>query len=688
MDMFWHPRETLAAARATGVRVSTGGIFFDGTGVDGRDQSDRVADAEAFFDEVAGAEDVLPGTFPHGAYTVGPEGLRPPSASPTPAARSSRPTPPRPRPSRRRSPARYGRSVIRHLDALGVLDARTVLAHCVWLDDEEIAILARTGASVAHNPVSNLKLASGVARVPDLLAAGVRVTLGTDGAISGNDLDLWMAMRLAATLHKGTRLRADAVSTSQALRMATLAGAEALGADDRIGSLEPGKLADMILLDLRARTRCRCSIRSPTWSFPPPSRTCAMSSSAAGRWCGTGRSPGSISATRSSRSRRWCRALRRASPGAGDAETPQLTGIPPGSAGGKRSMVYRYYRLPSLTSLAAFEASARHRSIKRAADELNVTPGAVSRQIKGLEEELGVPLFGRSQAGLTLTADAEALYAVLAQAFSRTAETVQVIRSGNRARRVTLACTHAVATHWLMPRMGDFWRRFPEITVDHLISDDARDFRRAEVDLRIRYGFGAWPDETSVPLMTETIYPVAGPEFARQHAGCAAADIPELPLLHVDWVDAEWTGWDEFLRRAGDPARRAPRAALQHLRRGAAGLPGRPGAGARMASPGPPPDRRGPARAVHRSADGGARLLLSQLEREPRAQRRHPDASRLADAAAAERSTKPALSTSGLEFFSSGSRFFLGSDSAAGDGIAPDRKWRLPLPRRTPRDAS
>ena len=164
-----------------------------------------------------------------------------------------------------------------------------------------------------------------------------------------------------------------------------------------------------------------------------------------------------------------------------------------------------------------------------------------------------MPLFGRSQAGLTLTADAEALYAVLAQAFSRTAETVQVIRSGNRAKRVTLACTHAVATHWLMPRMGGFWRRFPDITVDHLISDDARDFRRAEVDLRIRYGFGAWPDETSVPLMTETIYPVAGPEFARQHTGCAATDIPDLPLLHVDWVEAEWTGWDEFLRRAGFP---------------------------------------------------------------------------------------------------------------------------------------
>lgn len=216
-------------------------------------------------------------------------------------------------------------------------------------------------------------------------------------------------------------------------------------------------------------------------------------------------------------------------------------------------MVHRYYRLPSLTSLAAFEASARHRSTKRAAEELNVTPGAVSRQIKALEEELGVPLFERSQSGLVLTADAEALYAVLAHSFSRTSETVQTIRSGNRAVRVTLACTHAVATYWLMPRMKDFWRRFPEITVDHLISDDAHDFRRAEVDLRIRYGFGAWPDEASTLLMDEAIFPIAGPGFAERHAGCTVADIPALPLLHVDWVDAEWTTWGELLRRAAIP---------------------------------------------------------------------------------------------------------------------------------------
>ena len=216
-------------------------------------------------------------------------------------------------------------------------------------------------------------------------------------------------------------------------------------------------------------------------------------------------------------------------------------------------MVHRYYRLPSLTSLTAFEAAARHRSLKRAADELNVTPGAISRQVKSLEDELGVPLFVRTQAGLVLTADAEELYAVLSHVFSRAAEAVETIRSGNRAQRVTLACSNAVATRWLMPRMGDFWRRHPEITVDHLITDDARDFRRTEVDLRIRYGTGVWPDETSTLLLDESIYPISGPGYAREHAGATAAEIPELSLLHVDWVDAEWTGWGELLRRAAIP---------------------------------------------------------------------------------------------------------------------------------------
>jgi 5-methylthioadenosine/S-adenosylhomocysteine deaminase len=251
MDMFWYPAETVRAAGTVGIRVATGGIFFDPPGVTGHDLAGRIAAAEDFFDEFGASDEVFPSIMPHGAYTVAPENLRAAKAIAerhgalfsTHAAETKA--------EQADVTGRYGRSIIRHLDFLGLLDERTVLAHCVHLDDGEIEILARTGASVAHNPMSNLKLASGVARIPDMLNAGINVTLGTDGAISGNDLDMWMALRLAATLHKGVSGRPEVVTTGQALAMLTTAGAKALGAADRIGSLEPGKLADMILIDLK-----------------------------------------------------------------------------------------------------------------------------------------------------------------------------------------------------------------------------------------------------------------------------------------------------------------------------------------------------------------------------------------------------------------------------------------------------
>lgn len=251
MDMFWYPGETVRAARTVGMRVATGGIFFDPPGVTGDNLDQRIAKAEAFFEEFAGADDVFPAIMPHGAYTVAPENLktaktiadRHGALFSTHAAET--------RAEQEDVTSRYGSSVIRHLDHLGLLDERTVLAHCVHLDDGEIEILAGSGASVAHNPMSNLKLASGFARIPDMLAAGIPVTLGTDGAISGNDLDMWMALRLAATLHKAVSSRADAVPTAAALAMATNTGAKALNAADRIGSLEAGKFADMILIDCK-----------------------------------------------------------------------------------------------------------------------------------------------------------------------------------------------------------------------------------------------------------------------------------------------------------------------------------------------------------------------------------------------------------------------------------------------------
>ena len=214
-------------------------------------------------------------------------------------------------------------------------------------------------------------------------------------------------------------------------------------------------------------------------------------------------------------------------------------------------MVRRYYNLPSLTALAVFEASARHMNFNQAGMELNVTRSAVSRQIKALEAELGVSLFDREAKGVQLTAEGERLYAVLAQGFSEAAEVVHALRSGQRQTVVTLACTNAFATLWLMPHMGAFWRRHPEIEVHHLMSDRAQDLRRAEIDLRVRYGAGAWPDEEVALLFDERIFPVCGPGFAGQHGGVGDGELESLPLLHVEGVDPDWTNWDEFLRRAG-----------------------------------------------------------------------------------------------------------------------------------------
>jgi LysR family glycine cleavage system transcriptional activator len=216
-------------------------------------------------------------------------------------------------------------------------------------------------------------------------------------------------------------------------------------------------------------------------------------------------------------------------------------------------MVRRYYDLPSLTALAIFEASARHLSFKLAAAELNVTPGAVSKQIKAIEDELGMPLFTRLGTGVALTSAGEDLYSVLSSSFSRAAEVVRTIKRGDRSKNVTIACTDAFATFWLIPRMADFWERFPDITVDHMISDNPRDYRRAEVELRIRYGPGAWGDESAELLFDEAIDPVCSPAFAATHRDATGETLPDLPLLHVDWVDPEWADWDEVLRRASIP---------------------------------------------------------------------------------------------------------------------------------------
>ena len=142
---------------------------------------------------------------------------------------------------------RHGKTPVAVLDQYGVWERGGTAAHCVWVSDEDMAIMAQKHITAVHNPVSNLKLGSGVARMPEMLKAGVNVALGTDGVSSNNSADLFEEIKLAAMLHKGVNLDPEAVTARQALEMATVNAARALGRNT--GAVAPGKTADLILVD-------------------------------------------------------------------------------------------------------------------------------------------------------------------------------------------------------------------------------------------------------------------------------------------------------------------------------------------------------------------------------------------------------------------------------------------------------
>ena len=145
---------------------------------------------------------------------------------------------------------RYGKTPFAYMEDLGLFELPAVAAHCVYMTEEDIAILARRGVSVATNPVSNLKLANGVAPVKALLAAGVNVALGTDGAASNNSLNMLRELGMLCLVHKGWNEDAECVPAARGLQIATMGGALALGLGDTVGSIEPGKKADLTILNL------------------------------------------------------------------------------------------------------------------------------------------------------------------------------------------------------------------------------------------------------------------------------------------------------------------------------------------------------------------------------------------------------------------------------------------------------
>lgn len=241
LDMYWWPSASLDEAQRAGFGLQTGPIFI---GFDGPDRT-------PWDERMDRARSTAPHRwmFAHGTYTMEPSQLAEVGALAAELGTRFHIHASENAGEVADVRARFGCTPIELLDRHGLLRPGTVLAHAVVLDDDEISRIAETGTAVAHCPMSNMKLASGFCRVPELRAAGAVVGIGTDGPSSSNDLDMFAAMRAAATIHKGHRLDPTVLPAIEVLRMATIDGARALGIDDRVGSIEVGKQADLVLLD-------------------------------------------------------------------------------------------------------------------------------------------------------------------------------------------------------------------------------------------------------------------------------------------------------------------------------------------------------------------------------------------------------------------------------------------------------
>ena len=245
-DMYYFEDDIADVTKESGLRGVLGQTIIGFPVADAKTPTDALTRADSFIAKWKGDPLVTPAVAPHAAYSLDPESLQ--------RARelANRHDVPllihlaETKDEAQRVVQPRGPSPARHLEALGIWNGRSIAAHAIWLDAADIAILAKRAVGLSHNPESNMKLASGVAAVTTWLTQNVRAGLGTDGPASNNDLDMFEAMRMAAFLQKVSTGDPRALPAPQALELATRRGAEALGQADRIGSLEPGKQADII----------------------------------------------------------------------------------------------------------------------------------------------------------------------------------------------------------------------------------------------------------------------------------------------------------------------------------------------------------------------------------------------------------------------------------------------------------
>ena len=248
-DMYYFEDAIADETAKAGVRGVLGETVIDFPVADNKSYTEGLAYTERFVSHWKGNELIVPAIAPHAPYTVSEEHLKAARAF---SDRTGAPIVIHIAETKREVDdmvKQKGASPVAYLDRIGFLNDRVIAAHMVWPQGTDIAILQKRGVGVVHNPQSNMKLAAGVAPVPRMLKEGVLLGLGTDGAASNNDLNMWEEMDTVAKLHKVFTGDPKVISAQQAFEFATIRGAQALHLEKEIGSLEVGKRADLLVID-------------------------------------------------------------------------------------------------------------------------------------------------------------------------------------------------------------------------------------------------------------------------------------------------------------------------------------------------------------------------------------------------------------------------------------------------------
>ncbi len=210
--------------------------------------------------------------------------------------------------------------------------------------------------------------------------------------------------------------------------------------------------------------------------------------------------------------------------------------------------------IPGLQSLKAFDASARHLNFTRAAAELNVTPAAVSHQIKELEEAIGVPLFQRTSRHMQLTRQGQVLKPAIADALEGITRALQKLRQVENPTQVRVTVSPSLAAKWLVPRLDRFLESVPGADVRIDVSSEPLDFDREDIDVAIRFGDGNYPGLVVEKLFHDTLFPVCSPELLKGAKKLREPkDLLQFTLIHLDWEaqGAVWPNWRMWMLAAG-----------------------------------------------------------------------------------------------------------------------------------------